>query len=92
VFAEFIQAGHLRADQMTCINNIISYMAKNGTIETKILFEPLFTNIHDQGVFDDAQVTNAINLIDRVNKQCAGEWFFKTTGRYLTNTANKSTL
>jgi len=70
VFAEFIQAGSLRADQMTFINNIINYLTKNGMIEKKMLFEPPFTNIHDQGlfgVFDDAQVTNVIKLIDKVN-------------------------
>jgi len=70
VFAEFIQAGSLRADQMTFINNIINYLTKNGMIEKKMLFEPPFTNIHDQGlfgVFDDVQVTNVIKLIDKVN-------------------------
>lgn len=70
VFAEFIQAGSLGADQMTFMNNIITYLTKNGTIEKKMLFEPPFTNVHDQGlfgVFDDAQVTNVIKLIDRVN-------------------------
>jgi type I restriction enzyme R subunit len=70
VFAEFIQAGTLRADQMTFINNIINYLTKNGMIEKKMLFEPPFTNIHDQGlfgVFDDAQVTNVIRLLDKVN-------------------------
>ena len=69
-FAEFIQAGNLRADQMTFMNNIISYLSKNGTIEKKMLFEPPFTNIHDQGllgVFDDAEATQVIKLIDKVN-------------------------
>jgi len=61
-FAEFIQAGSLRADQLTFMNNIISYLTQNGTIEKKMLFEPPFTNMHDQGllgVFDDALVLNA---------------------------------
>ncbi len=70
IFAEFIQAGALKPDQMTFINNIISYLTRNGMIEKKMLFEPPFTNVHDQGlfgVFDDAQVTNVIKLIDTVN-------------------------
>lgn len=70
VFADFIQAGNLTPNQMTFINNIISYLTQNGTIEKKMLFEPPFTNLHDQGlfgVFDNAQVTNVINLIDTVN-------------------------
>lgn len=69
-FADFLQAGNLRADQMTFMNNIISYLTKNGMIEKKMLFEPPFTNIHDQGilgVFDDADATKVIKLIDDVN-------------------------
>ena len=36
-----------------------------------MLFEPPFTNVHDQGllgVFDDAVVVKVIKLIDQVNK------------------------
>ncbi len=45
-------------------------LSKNGTIEKKMLFEPPFTNVHDQGllgVFDDAEATQVIKLIDKVN-------------------------
>lgn len=69
-FAEFIQAGNLRADQMTFINSIITYLTKNGMIDKNRLFKPPFTNIHDQGlfgVFDDAEVGTVIRLIDQVN-------------------------
>ena len=69
-FADFIQAGNLRAEQMTFINSVITYLTKNGMIDKKMLFEPPFTNIHDQGllgVFDDAAATQVIQLIDRVN-------------------------
>ncbi len=67
-FADFIQTGNLRADQMTCIN---SYLTSNGTIDKKMLFEAPFTNIHDQGlfgVFDDAVAIKVIKLIDGVNR------------------------
>jgi type I restriction enzyme, R subunit len=56
VFAAFIQAGNLKADQMTFINNIISHLTRNGMIDNAMLFEPPFTNIHQDGlvgVFDD---------------------------------------
>jgi type I restriction enzyme, R subunit len=69
-FADFIQTGYLRADQMTFINNIISYLTKNGTIEEGMLFEPPFTNLHQDGLvgmFDDAVAMKVIKLIDRVN-------------------------
>ena len=70
-FANFIQTGNLRADQMTFINSIISYLSGNGTIDKKMLFEAPFTNIHDQGllgVFDDAVAIKVIKLIDSVNQ------------------------
>jgi len=70
-FSDFIQTGNLRADQMTFINSIISYLTSNGTIDKKMLFEAPFTNIHDQGlfgVFDDAVAVKVIKLIDGVNR------------------------
>jgi type I restriction enzyme R subunit len=70
-FAEFIQVGSLTGDQMTFINNIITYLTKNGMIDKKMLFEPPFTNIHQDGligVFDDAGATKVIKLIDRINQ------------------------
>lgn len=70
VFSDFIQAGNLRADQMTFINTIITHLSMNGVIDKKMLFQPPFTNIHDQGifgVFDDADASKVIRLIDRVN-------------------------
>jgi len=69
-FAEFIQAGTLSGDQMTFITTIITYLTKNGMIDKSMLFESPFTHIHDQGllgVFDDAEATKVIQLIDVVN-------------------------
>ncbi|BEV08753.1 DEAD/DEAH box helicase family protein [Methylophilus sp. DW102] len=71
VFAEFIQAGNLKADQMTFINNIINYLNKNGVIEKTMLFEPPFTNIHQDGligVFDEADAKKVIQLVGMVNE------------------------
>ena len=70
-FAEFIQAGNLKADQMTFINNIISYLCKNGMIDKAMLFEPPFTNIHQNGligVFDDTSAKKVIQLVSAVNE------------------------
>jgi len=69
-FADFIQAGNLRADQLTFINQIIQYLTTNGTIDKSLLFEAPFTNLHDQslfGIFDDVAVAQVIKLIDVVN-------------------------
>lgn len=70
LFAEFLNTGNLRAEQITFINNIIAFLVKNGTIEKELLFEPPFTEMHQDGiagVFDDAQATRIIRLIDTVN-------------------------
>ena len=70
-FADFIQAGSLSADQMTFINTIITYLTKNGTIDKAMLFEPPFTNLHQDGViglFEEAAATKVIKLIDQVNE------------------------
>jgi len=70
-FSDFIQTGHLQPNQITFIKSIITYLSQNGMIDKKMLFEPPFTNIHDQGllgVFDDANANRVIKLIDRVNK------------------------
>lgn len=70
-FADFLQAGNLRADQMTFIQNIISYLTKNGTIEPSMLFEPPFSDMNDQGllgIFDDGDAHKVISIIERINE------------------------
>jgi len=78
VFAQFIQAGNLKANQMTFIEKIISYLSTNGMIDKNRLCEAPFTNIHNQGlfgVFDDTQATNVIQLIERVNDNALASGF-----------------
>lgn len=69
-FADFIQSGNLTADQIKFINSIISFLTKNGTIEKKMLFEPPFTDVNDQGVlgvFEDAAAFKIISIIQGIN-------------------------
>jgi len=69
-FADFLQVGHLRADQMTFIQNIITYLTKNGMIDKALLFEAPFTNLHDQGIigiFDAADTVKIIHIIEGIN-------------------------
>jgi len=70
-FADFLQVGNLRADQMTFINTIISYLTKNGTIDKAMLYESPFTDLNDQGisgVFDnDADLIKVVKIIDLIN-------------------------
>lgn len=55
---------------MTYLNNIISYLTKNGTIEKSMLFEPPFTDVNDQGllgVFEEGDAYKIISIIDTIN-------------------------
>ncbi len=69
-FADFLRTAPLRADQMTFIDNIIGYLTQNGTVEPALLFEPPFTNLHDQGlmgVFDQAASQRIVGILREVN-------------------------
>jgi type I restriction enzyme, R subunit len=70
-FTDFLQVGNLRADQMTFIMKIISYLSKNGTIDKSMLYESPFTDLNDQGisgVFDnDADLIKIVKIIDLIN-------------------------
>lgn len=72
VFSEFLSKGSLRSEQMIFIQNIISFLNKNGTIEKAMLFEePPFTDQHQDGIiglFDDAEAIRIISLVEGVNK------------------------
>ncbi|MBP6424526.1 MAG: DEAD/DEAH box helicase family protein [Flavobacterium sp.] len=70
-FSEFLNNGSLRADQMVFIQNIITYLTKNGTIEPSMLFEPPFTDINDRGlngVFEDDSAYKIISIVEHVNE------------------------
>ena len=65
-----MQVGELRANQMTFINTIISYLSKNGTIDKSMLYEPPFTDQNDQGidgVFDIEKKEKVVKIIDQIN-------------------------
>ena len=71
-FSDFLQVGELRADQMTFINTIISYLSKNGTIDKAMLYEPPFTDLNDQGisgVFNEkADLIRIVSIIEQINE------------------------
>lgn len=61
--------GNLTADQMTFINNIISFLEQNGVIEASTLFQEPFTHVNDQGllgVFDEANAHKVIGILDGI--------------------------
>ena len=60
----------MNANQMTFIQNIISYLSKNGTIAPEMLFDtPPFSNYNGvNGVFDDADTTKIISIVKSINQ------------------------
>ncbi len=74
-FADFLQVGVLRADQMTFIKTIISYLTKNGTIDKTMLYESPFTDLNDQGISgvfnNDADLIKIVKIIDHINANAA---------------------
>lgn len=67
----FIDVGNLTADQMTFIKTIIRFLSTNGMFDKAMLFEPPFTDIHNQGllgVFKEANATKVISLIEQINR------------------------
>ena len=68
-FAGFLQVGELRADQMTFLNTIISYLIKNIAIDKSIFYKSPFTDQNDQsidGIFDLDKKQKVISIIDQI--------------------------
>ncbi|RFP66905.1 DUF4145 domain-containing protein [Hymenobacter lapidiphilus] len=71
-FAGFLNGRILQPDQIYFVNSLIDYLAHNGTIDRKKLFESPFTEKHHQGVVgvfrEEAQVRELFRIVDFVNQ------------------------
>ena len=73
-FGEFLHNTTYSATQIRFIDQIISYLTQNGTMDPGLLYEPPFTDIHDEGldgVFGDMVATKIIHLLDDINHHAA---------------------
>ena len=69
-FGEFLGRTNLRADQIRFIDQIIAHLSINGVVDKRMLAEPPFTDVNDQGlfgVFEEGDQDRVIAIIDRVN-------------------------
>jgi type I restriction enzyme R subunit len=69
-FADFLRQGSYSPNQIRFINVIVDYLAKNGTLNKELLFEPPYTDIHQDGlfgVFEDGDVRKVISIVDTIN-------------------------
>jgi type I restriction enzyme R subunit len=68
-FADFLSSGNLTADQMTFINQIIDHLTQNGIMDPHRLFDPPFTDQHDQGVIGvmGERAPVILQVIEKIN-------------------------
>ena len=67
-FNEFLSSAVYSADQIAFINRIVDHLVQNGFMEPEELFDPPFTDMHDQGVIgilpqDARRVVDVIKMI-----------------------------
>jgi type I restriction enzyme R subunit len=68
-FGEFLSRANLRADQIRFIDLIITHLTVNGLIDKRMLAEPPFTEVNDQGifgVFGEEDQDRIISIVDRI--------------------------
>ena len=73
-FGEFLHNTTYSATQIRFIDQVISYLTQNGTMDPGLLYEPPFTDIHDEGldgVFGDDGATRIINLLEKIRSHAA---------------------
>ena len=73
-FGEFLHGKTYSATQIRFIDQIINYLTQNGTMDPGLLYEPPFTDIHDEGldgVFGDVGATRIIHLLEDINQNAA---------------------
>lgn len=73
-FGEFLHNTTYSANLIRFIDQIISYLTQNGTMDPGLLYEPPFTDIHNEGldgVFGDAGATKIIHLLQDIELRAA---------------------
>jgi type I restriction enzyme R subunit len=68
---EFLAEGKYSADQIQFVNTVIDHLCENGILNPELLFQPPFTDYHDQGVAgvwgdEAAKLVGAIQKINEV--------------------------
>lgn len=69
-FSDFLDEGTYTSQQIQFVNQIINYLMSNGTLEIAHIFEPPFTDMHDESVyayFDDSKVVELLGRIKKIN-------------------------
>ena len=70
-FARYLAGSHMSANQIRFIENIIDYLTQNGVMDPGLLYEPPFTELHDEGldgVFQDNDADQIIGIVRSFNE------------------------
>jgi len=73
-FGEFLHDTIYSATQIRFIDQVISYLTHNGTMNPGLLYEPPFTDLHNEGldgVFGDPGATLIVHLLEQINLHAA---------------------
>lgn len=69
-FAKYLESGNFSANQIRFVENIIDYLTQNGVMNPGLLYEPPFTDLHDEGldgVFNDDRADEIVALVRSFN-------------------------
>lgn len=73
-FGEFLHNSTYSATQIRFVEQIISYLTRNGAMDPGLLYEPPFTDLHSEGldgVFGDEGATRIIHLLEEIELKAA---------------------
>lgn len=69
-FSKFLDEDSYNPQQINFVNQIIDYLLSNGVLEIEQIFEPPFTNMHDEsayGFFDKDKVVELFSCVRSIN-------------------------
>ena len=87
-FARYLEDSNFSANQIRFVENIIDHLTQNGIMNPGLLYEPPFTDIHDEGldgVFNDDDADSLVSLVRSFNTT-VGDPFKTVAWRYITST------
>ena len=70
-FAQYLEGNNLSANQIRFVDTIIDYLTQNGVMDPGLLYEPPFSDIHDEGldgIFGDDDADRIIAIVRSFNE------------------------
>ncbi|MEM9003107.1 MAG: type I restriction-modification enzyme R subunit C-terminal domain-containing protein, partial [Cyanobacteria bacterium P01_F01_bin.86] len=70
-FSSYLVGNSMSANQIRFIENIIDYLTQNGVMDPGLLYEPPFTELHDEGldgIFQDDDADQIIGIVRSFNE------------------------